>query len=136
MSRSRATHPDCSLLSQVREGSDTLRKSNTKPVKTIEVKLLTSGETVNHYAGLNGSFADVALRVLPIDAEKLTHVAMGWHPPPQPGAPAAAVCGGDMAFSVFPVESTVGSANLGAGAVTSDELSDLALDKGMERTPL
>ena len=76
----------------------------------------TAGVPVNNYAGLNGSFVNVALRVLPIDAEVPTHVAMGWRPPhPQhrlDGTNEAAAstgpppepCHGGMTFAVFPLE--------------------------------
>ena len=58
----------------------------------------SSGVAVNGYSGLNGSFVNVALRVLPIDAAKPTHVAMGWRPQPTEG------CHGGMTFSVFPLK--------------------------------
>jgi len=65
---------------------------------------------------LNGSFVNVALRVLPIDAEVPTHVAMGWRPPhPQhrldgtneaaaSAGPPPEPCHGGMTFAVFPLE--------------------------------
>ena len=40
----------------------------------------TPGRAVNGYSRLNGSFVNVALRILPIDAATPTHAALGWHP--------------------------------------------------------
>ena len=58
----------------------------------------TPGSEVNGYAGLNGSFVNVALRVLPADSPAPTHAAMGW----RPRTPAKG-CRGGMTFSVFPL---------------------------------
>ena len=58
----------------------------------------SKGIAVNGYSGLNGSFVNVALRVLPIDAAKPTHVALGWRPP----LPRGEGCHGGMTFAVFP----------------------------------
>ena len=62
------------------------------------------GAAVNSYAGLNSSFVNVALRVLPVDAEKPTHVALGWRERPPPDSAEAATCRGGMTFAVFPLK--------------------------------
>ena len=58
----------------------------------------TPGAAVNQYAGLNGSFVNVALRVLPIDAAAPTHIALGWREPEKKTG-----CRGGMTFAVFPL---------------------------------
>jgi hypothetical protein len=64
----------------------------------------TPGVAVNSYAGLNGSFVNVALRVLPVNAEKPTHVALGWRDQQSPDSSKAGTCRGGMTFAVFPLE--------------------------------
>ena len=59
----------------------------------------SQGYEVNAYAGLNSSYVNVALRILPIDAAKPTHAAMGWKVEPQP----TKQCHGQMTFAVFPL---------------------------------
>ena len=54
----------------------------------------TSGAQVS-YAGLNASFASVAMRVLPLDGAP-THIALGWK-----GDLAPSVCNGGLTFAVF-----------------------------------
>lgn len=63
----------------------------------------TPGLPVNKYAGLNGSFVNVALRVLPIDAERPTHVALGWRPSQTLDSRSVDTCRGAMTFAVFPL---------------------------------
>lgn len=60
----------------------------------------SAGVAVNGYSGLNGSFIEVALRVLPIDAHP-THVALAWRLP----QPRVEQCRGGMSFAVFPLKS-------------------------------
>lgn len=66
----------------------------------------SQGQAVNSYAGLNGSFVNVALRILPIDAASPTHAALGWRVPKVPKAEAIArpPCHGGMTFAVFPLK--------------------------------
>jgi hypothetical protein len=59
----------------------------------------TEGKAVNSYSGLNSSFVNVALRILPIDSPSPTHVALGW----KQLNPPASECRGPMTFSVFPL---------------------------------
>ena len=79
----------------------------------------TAGKAVNGYSGLNGSFVNVALRILPIDGTP-THVGLGWRPPKAPDddsssaaiqvqraqAPAEGKCGpgSGMTFAIFPLK--------------------------------
>merc|ERR1711920_130514 len=37
------------------------------------------GQILNEQAGLNSSFVNVALRILPVDSATPTHAALGWH---------------------------------------------------------
>ena len=55
---------------------------------------------VNQRAGLNSSFVNVALRILP-DGPAPTHAAMGWRPAERR---LGGACHGAMTFAVFPLE--------------------------------
>ena len=62
----------------------------------------SEGNNVLGYGGFNGSYVDVALRVLPVYPESPTHAAFGWH---DPSGSKEKGCKGGMTFSVFPLES-------------------------------
>ena len=64
----------------------------------------SEGTAINAYAGLNSSFVDVALRILPVDAETPTHAALGWHVPKAGGGGEGGACHGGMTFAVFPLK--------------------------------
>ena len=81
----------------------------------------TDGKTVSQYAGLNSSFVNVALRILPVGAASPTHAALGWRKPHDHDddtsssstatVAAAGTCHGGMTFSVFPLAVSDGSNN-------------------------
>ncbi len=73
--------------------------TNASGLQTGDARQLvwSPGAAVNGYSGMNGSFVNVALRVLPINGAP-THVAMGWRPQHRPEE-----CRGGMTFAVFPL---------------------------------